>query len=248
MKRTKLSLIGLAVALLIIMVTTGCAQTADADKTKINNSKNESASQTTNEAEEKTNSTNDGATEAVEETNPYAGKEGNPIVTLEMESGAIMEIELYPDVAPNTVTNFVNLVSSGFYDGLIFHRVIPGFMIQGGDPDGTGMGGPGYGIKGEFSNNNFANDLTHDRGVISMARSGHPDSAGSQFFIMHAHSPFLDSEYAAFGMVIKGIEGVDAVADVQTGAQDRPVENQVIKTMTVETFGVEYGETEKVAS
>lgn len=170
----------------------------------------------------------------------------NPIVTLEMESGTKIEIELYPDIAPNTVTNFVNLVSKGFYDGLIFHRVIPGFMIQGGDPDGTGMGGPGYSIKGEFSSNGFDNDLAHVKGVISMARSQASDSAGSQFFIMTGTSPNLDGDYAAFGKVVKGIEGVETIENVETGAQDRPLEDQVIKKMTVETFGVEYGEPKKI--
>lgn len=171
----------------------------------------------------------------------------NPIVTLEMESGSTMEIELYPDVAPNTVTNFVNLVSSGFYDGLIFHRIIPGFMIQGGDPDGPGKGGPGYAIKGEFVSNGFSNKLSHEKGVISMAREGeNMDSAGSQFFIMTATRPDLDGNYAAFGKVVKGIEVLDTLGTVQTGVNDRPVEDQVIKKMTVDTFGVNYGETKKV--
>lgn len=243
MKRIRTSLVGLVVLLVFIMVT-GCAQVADADKTKADNAygSNNTAGSATNEA------TNE-ATKDNEATNNTSDGEGNnPIVTLEMESGNIVEIELYPEVAPNTVTNFVNLVSSGFYDGLIFHRVIPGFMIQGGDPDGLGTGGPGYSIKGEFSSNGFANDLVHEKGVISMARSQHPDSAGSQFFIMHTEYPSLDGAYAAFGKVIKGIEGIDAIAEVETGAQDRPKENQVIKTMTVETFGVEYGEPVKVTS
>ena len=163
-----------------------------------------------------------------------------PIATIEMENGDVMKLELYPDVAPNTVANFIELANAGFYDGLIFHRVIPGFMIQGGDPTGTGMGGPGYGIKGEFAANGFENNLSHERGVISMARAGDPDSAGSQFFIMHADYPALDGNYAAFGRVTEGIEAVDHVAEVQTGKNDRPVEDQVIKSIRVETNGVEY--------
>ncbi|MBE5809107.1 MAG: peptidylprolyl isomerase [Clostridiales bacterium] len=165
----------------------------------------------------------------------------NPIVTIEMENGGRIVAELYPDVAPNTVANFVSLVSSGFYDGLIFHRVIRGFMIQGGDPTGTGMGGPGYSIKGEFAQNGFRdNTLRHTRGVLSMARSMMPNSAGSQFFIMHADAPHLDGAYAAFGKVTEGMETVDAIANARTGAQDRPVEDQRISRATVETFGQEY--------
>ena len=165
----------------------------------------------------------------------------NPIVTIEMENGGRIVAELYPDVAPNTVANFVSLVSSGFYDGLIFHRVIRGFMIQGGDPTGTGMGGPGYSIKGEFAQNGFRdNTLRHTRGVLSMARSMMPNSAGSQFFIMHADAPHLDGAYAAFGKVTEGMETVDAIANARTGAQDRPVEDQRIARATVETFGQGY--------
>jgi len=215
--------------LVLVMLISGCGgKMVDADKVKLDD-KNE----TTGGATEETQSAN----EATED------KEGNknPIVTIEMATGAKMNIELYPDVAPNTVTNFVNLVSSGFYDGLIFHRVIPGFMIQGGDPDGIGTGGPGYGIKGEFSSNGFDNKLIHEKGVISMARSQHPDSAGSQFFLMTAPAPHLDGGYAGFGKVIEGLEVLEVIGNVQTGAQDRPIEDQVIKTMTVETFGVEYG-------
>ncbi len=163
-----------------------------------------------------------------------------PIATIEMANGDVMKLELYPDIAPNTVANFIELANAGFYDGLIFHRVIPGFMIQGGDPTGTGMGGPGYVIKGEFAANGFENNLSHERGVISMARAGDPDSAGSQFFIMHADYPALDGNYAAFGRVTEGIEAVDHVAEVQTGKNDRPVEDQVIKSIRVETNGVEY--------
>ena len=169
----------------------------------------------------------------------------NPIVTIELENGDIMQAELYPAVAPNTVNNFISLVKKGFYDGLIFHRVIKGFMIQGGCPDGTGMGGPGYCIKGEFSHNGFQNDLAHTPGVLSMARTMMPDTAGSQFFLMHKTSPHLDGEYAAFGKVIEGLEIVDKIANVRTDYSDRPLEKQQIKSMTVETFGVDYPEPEK---
>lgn len=170
----------------------------------------------------------------------------NPIVTFEMENGHIFKVELYPEIAPNTVNNFISLVNDGFYDGTIFHRVIKGFMIQGGDPEGTGMGGPGYSIKGEFKSNGFDNRLNHQRGVLSMARSMFPDSAGSQFFVMHADSPHLDGEYAAFGMVTEGMDVVDEIAETKTGRMDRPVEDQVIKRVTVETFGEEYPEPEKI--
>ena len=170
----------------------------------------------------------------------------NPIVTITMENGDVMKAELYPDIAPNTVNNFISLIKKGFYDGLIFHRVIEGFMLQGGDPEGTGMGGPGYQIPGEFSSNGFENNLKHTPGVLSMARSMMPDSAGSQFFIMHKTSPHLDGEYAAFGKVIEGMDVVDKIATVSTEfGSDRPYENQVMKTVTVETFGVDYPEPEK---
>ena len=169
----------------------------------------------------------------------------NPIVTFEMEDGSIIKAELYPDVAPNTVNNFLSLVNKGFYDGLIFHRVIEGFMIQGGCPDGNGMGGPGYTIKGEFTRNRFKNDLKHTKGVLSMARTMIPDSAGSQFFIMHKDSPHLDGDYAAFGKVIEGMDVVDRIAEVDTDYNDRPVVPQVMKKVTAETFGVVYPEPEK---
>lgn len=169
-----------------------------------------------------------------------------PVVTIEMENGGIIKAELYPGIAPNTVNNFISLIRKGFYDGVIFHRVIPGFMIQGGDPQGTGMGGPGYEIKGEFSDNGFTNDLRHTRGVLSMARTMVPDSAGSQFFIMHQDSPWLDRQYAAFGKVIEGIEVVDIIAEQPTDRMDRPREDQTMKKVTVETFGVEYPEPEKM--
>ena len=158
----------------------------------------------------------------------------NPIITFEMANGDIMKAELYPDIAPNTVKNFVELVEKGFYDGLIFHRVIRGFMIQGGCPEGTGMGGPGYQIKGEFSQNGFKNDLKHEPGVLSMARAMHPDSAGSQFFIMHQTSPHLDGSYAAFGKIIEGMDIVNKIAETPTDFRDRPLEDQVMKTVSVE--------------
>ena len=172
--------------------------------------------------------------------------EKNPIVTIEMNNGDIMKAELYPKIAPNTVNNFISLVNKGFYDGLIFHRVINGFMIQGGDPEGTGMGGPGYGIKGEFAQNGFANDLKHTAGVLSMARSMMPNSAGSQFFIMHKDAPHLDGAYAAFGKIIEGMDVVNKIAEVATDYSDRPMEDQRMKTVTVETFGVDYDEPETV--
>lgn len=169
----------------------------------------------------------------------------NPILTITMEDGSVMKAELYPEIAPNTVNNYISLVKKGFYDGLIFHRVISGFMLQGGDPEGTGMGGPGYSIKGEFSHNGFKNDLKHTEGVLSMARSFMPNSAGSQFFIMHKTSPHLDGEYAAFGKVTEGMDVVNAIAAVDTDYNDRPLKEQKIKSMTVETFGVDYPEPEK---
>ena len=170
----------------------------------------------------------------------------NPVVTFEMENGGIIKAELYPEIAPVSVNNFISLVSKGFYDGLIFHRVIKGFMIQGGDPQGTGMGGPGYCIKGEFAQNGFENNLKHTPGVLSMARANDPDSAGSQFFIMHFEAPYLDGSYAAFGQVIDGMDVVDKIATCKTDFYDRPFEPQVMKKVTVETFGVTYPEPEKL--
>ena len=170
----------------------------------------------------------------------------NPIVTFIMEDGRTFKAELYPEIAPQSVNNFISLIQKGFYNGLIFHRVIPGFMIQGGDPEGTGMGGPGYSIKGEFSSNGFKNDLKHTKGVLSMARSMFPDSAGSQFFVMHETSPHLDGEYAAFGKVTEGQDVVDFIATVDTDYNDKPRTPQVMKTVTVETFGVDYPEPEKL--
>ena len=169
----------------------------------------------------------------------------NPIVTIEMEDGGTIKAELYPEIAPNTVNNFISLINKGYYDGVIFHRVIPGFMIQGGDPKGMGTGGPGYSIKGEFTRNGFKNDLKHDRGVLSMARTMMPNSAGSPFFIMHKNSPHLDGQYAAFGKVLEGMEVVDAIANTRRGPNDKPLTPQVMKKVTVETFGVEYPEPEK---
>ncbi len=191
--------------------------------------------------------TNDKSTTSTNNAETEKGKDDkNPIATIEMEDGSQIKIELYPDVAPNTVRNFISLANSKFYDGLIFHRVIPDFMIQGGDPEGTGAGGPGYAIKGEFSSNGFENTLKHDRGVISMARVQDKNSAGSQFFIIHKDSPHLDGEYAAFGKVIEGIEVVDKIAAVETVAQYKPKEDVKMKKVTVDTFGVKYKEVEKM--
>jgi len=176
-----------------------------------------------------------------------------PVVTIEMEDGGIIKLELYPSKAPETVNNFISLVKKGFYDGLIFHRTIPGFMAQGGDPEGTGMGGPGYSIKGEFSDNGFENNLSHVRGIISMARSSNPNSAGSQFFIVTDDSTFLDGQYAAFGSVLEGMDEVDKIVKTRVitrspfgGGKDRPVEPPVMKKVTVDTFGVEYPEPNKL--
>ena len=171
----------------------------------------------------------------------------NPVVTFTMENGGVIKAELYPEIAPISVHNFISLIQKNFYDGLIFHRVIKGFMIQGGDPTGTGMGGPGYSIKGEFAYNGVKNDLKHTAGVLSMARSMMPDSAGSQFFIMHQDSPHLDGQYAAFGKVIEGMDVVNAIAQTATDYSDRPLEEQKIKNVTVDTFGVTYPEPEHMA-
>ena len=170
----------------------------------------------------------------------------NPIVTFTMKSGDVIKAELYPEIAPTSVNNFISLIQKNFYDGLIFHRVIKNFMIQGGDPEGTGMGGPGYSIRGEFAQNGYPNDLKHTAGVLSMARSMHPNSARSQFFIMHKDSPHLDGAYAAFGKVIEGIENVNKIAETATDYSDRPLEPQMIDTVTVETFGETYPEPEQI--
>lgn len=169
-----------------------------------------------------------------------------PMVTIQMENGGVIKAELYPAIAPNTVNNFISLVNKGYYDGLIFHRVIPGFMIQGGCPEGTGIGGPGHSIKGEFASNGFPNNLKHERGVLSMARTMAPDSAGSQFFIMVADAPHLDGQYASFGKVTEGMEVVDQIVNVERNFQDRPFEDQRIAKITVETFGQDYPEPERV--
>ncbi|MGS0765844.1 peptidylprolyl isomerase [Syntrophomonas curvata] len=169
----------------------------------------------------------------------------NPEVTIEMENGDIIKAELYPEAAPNTVSNFISLIKEGFYDGLIFHRVIPGFMIQGGCPEGSGIGGPGYSIKGEFAGNNYTNPLQHDRGVLSMARSARPNSAGSQFFIMVAKAPHLDGEYAAFGKVVAGMEAVDSIVSTPRNFSDKPKQVQRMKKVSAETFGIDYPEVEK---
>ena len=166
----------------------------------------------------------------------------NPIVTIKMKNGGVIKAELYPEIAPNTVNNFISLVNKGFYDGVIFHRVIPGFMIQGGDPEGNGMGGPGYSIKGEFSRNGFKNELKHKRGVLSMARTMDPNSAGSQFFIMVQDSPHLDDQYASFGKVIEGMETADEIVNAKRDWDDKPYEDQVMEKVTVETFGEDYKE------
>ena len=170
----------------------------------------------------------------------------NPIVTITMQNGDVIKAELYPDIAPNTVNNFISLIKKGFYDGLTFHRVIYNFMLQGGCPNGTGTGGPGYHIKGEFSINGFKNDLKHTSGVLSMARTMIPDSAGSQFFIMHKDAPHLDGQYAAFGKVIDGMDVENSIAEVDTDFSDRPLDPQIMQTVTVDTFGVDYPEPQKV--
>lgn len=208
--------------ILLVMMVTGCG-TQSKDEATDSNSKSSSE-------------------QDKEKTQP---KGDNPIVTITMENEDQIQVELYPDVAPNTVANFISLAKEGYYDGLIFHRVIPGFMIQGGDPEGTGAGGPGYGIKGEFSSNGFDNDLKHERGVISMARSTAPDSAGSQFFIVVEKSTHLDGEYAGFGKVIKGMNAVDKIVSVERDAGDKPLEEQKMKTVEVDTKGQEFAEPEK---
>ncbi|MUG67910.1 peptidylprolyl isomerase [Paenibacillus campinasensis] len=184
--------------------------------------------------------------ETSQEANVPDPNASHPIVTIEMENGDIITAELYPEVAPNTVNNFISLINQGFYDGTGFHRVIPGFMIQGGDPDGKGTGGPGYGIKGEFRNNNFPNDLKHETGILSMARAIDPDSAGSQFFIMVADAPHLDGDYAAFGKVIEGMEAVQEIVMLERDEMDKPLNMPLMKKVTVDTLGEEYPEPEKV--
>lgn len=228
------------------------AEESDSDN-QINNDEessdnNEANNEDTNNNENKENSDKESVNDDVQnnatgdEPEDYSS-DSNPVLTLTMESGDEITVELYPDVAPNTVANFISLVENGFYDGLIFHRVIPGFMIQGGDPDGNGTGGPGYGIAGEFDDNDFENDLIHEKGVISMARAQDPDSAGSQFFLMAEDSPHLDGEYAGFGKITSGIEVVDDIVSVET-TDEKPKEDQQIETMTVDTKGTDYDEPE----
>jgi len=247
------------ITIALVLIIAGCGTDNDQDPQKTNNNENvEQNNQTNNEEDTSNDSTsNDDAEDeeteqeteadnsdnnAQKEAQDYSS-ESNPIVTLTMESGEEIEIELYPEVAPNTVANFISLVEDEFYDGLIFHRVIPGFMIQGGDPEGIGTGDPGYNIHGEFKSNGFDNDLVHERGVISMARTQDPDSAGSQFFIMVDNSPHLDGEYAGFGKVISGIEIADNIVSVDTD-QEKPKKDQVIESMTVDTKGIDYDEPE----
>lgn len=239
-------IITILTAALLLLAAVGCAKTyantmapagfaAETDTTMT--SSTDAQENVPSAAESKTDETN-----KTEENSTMQ----NPVATITMKDGGVMKLELYPDVAPNTVKNFISLANAGFYDGLTFHRIIAGFMIQGGDPNGTGSGGPGYSIKGEFTSNGFKNDLKHKRGVISMARTMIPDSAGSQFFIMHADYPYLDGEYAAFGMLLEGFDVLDAIATVQTNRNDAPLTPVVIDTIRVDTFGVDYGEPEKI--
>lgn len=247
------------ITVVLMFIIAGCGTDNDQDKQETNNDENvEQNNQSNNEADTSDDSTsNDDAEDdeteqetddgnsdnnAQKESQDYSG-ESNPIVTLTMENGEEIEIELYPEVAPNTVANFISLVEDEFYDGLIFHRVVPEFMIQGGDPEGLGTGDPGYSIPGEFDANGFDNNLIHERGVISMARTQDPDSAGSQFFIMVEDSPHLDGEYAGFGKVISGIEVADDIVSVETD-QEKPKKDQVIESMTVDTKGIDYDEPE----
>lgn len=224
----------LAVMCLLLVILAGCANKPVA-------SGNSSSSAAGSEATAAPQSTPAAATEGV----PSADA-SHPVVTIEMDNGAVIKAELYPEVAPNTVNNFISLIQKGFYDGTIFHRVIPGFMIQGGCPNGTGMGGPGYSIKGEFSRNGVKNDLRHDRGVLSMARAMNPNSAGSQFFVMVEKAPHLDGDYAAFGKVTEGMETADAIVGTDADFNDKPKQPQRIKAVTVDTFGVDYPAPEKV--
>lgn len=228
----------ITVLLLLVVLLSACS-----DKTL----QTQDASNETPVSEE-TNRSGEGENNIEEKENfDMAENEKNPVVTIKMESGNEIKIELYPEIAPNTVNNFISLVKSGFYNGLIFHRVIPGFMIQGGCPQGSGIGGPGYTIKGEFTRNNFVNDLKHDKGVISMARAQHPDSAGSQFFIMVQKSPHLDGQYTGFGKVIEGIEEADRIVGVDRNrGNDKPTEPQIMSEVTVELFGVDYPEPKKI--
>lgn len=221
----KLRLVFLVIASLITFSLTGCGPTIS------NNSP--------------TNNTGANTNPPTSSSAPQSDAK-NPIVTITMASGEEIKVELYPQIAPNTVKNYISLVKKGFYNGTTFHRVIPGFMIQGGDPEGNGSGGPGYNIKGEFTSNGFKNDLKHERGIISMARTRVPDSAGSQFFIMVAAAPSLDGDYAAFGKVISGMEVVDKIVNTPRGGEDKPLQNQVMKSVTVDTRGISYAEPEVI--
>ncbi|MGC7872784.1 peptidylprolyl isomerase [Desulfosporosinus sp. SYSU MS00001] len=216
--------------LTVIFVILGCG-------TQTNNSASQGS---TNNSQTAPNSTSSSAPA------PTTNNKSNPVVTITMADGGVIKAELYPTIAPNTVKNFISLVKKGFYNGLTFHRVIPGFMIQGGDPSGNGSGGPGYSIKGEFTNNGFKNDLKHTQGVLSMARTDDPNSAGSQFFIMVAAAPSLDGNYAAFGKVTSGMDEVDKIVNTQRDQADKPLQNQVMKSVTVDTFGVNYGDPEVI--
>ncbi len=228
-KRSAAAIIAL---IMIVSVISGCG--SEKTDTTVTNA----PGQVSSDSEDN----NSNETEKIKESEDTALSDSNPIVTIEMEDGGIITIELYPDIAPNTVNNFISLINKGYYDGVIFHRVIPGFMIQGGDPDGNGVGGPGYAIKGEFSANGFKNTLAHTRGVISMARTKIPDSAGSQFFIMVDTASYLDGQYAAFGKVLSGMEVVDKIVSVKTNAADKPLTDQRMKKVTVDTRGVDYDE------
>lgn len=243
--RVKPLYITIVLVLFFAMILAGCgSKVTKEDNTNDANTASEQANNQTNEAAPKESNITD---EAPVTTSKNKEGNQNPLVMIEMENGDVINVELYPDIAPNTVNNFISLVKSGFYDGLIFHRVIPGFMIQGGDPLGLGYGGPGYGIKGEFNNNDFENNLSHERGVISMARSDHPDSAGSQFFIVVEDSSFLDGNYAAFGKVLSGMEAADTIVNVERNLQnDKPEQDQVMKKVKVNTFGVDYPEPEVI--
>lgn len=232
------SRIFLVTTLILIMTIIGCGTNTDSGKIQSNQGTQVQPPKENPPAEKPDNQTQTDVTK----TNPQDNQ--NPIVTIAMEDGNTVRIELFPTVAPNTVRNFISLVNKGFYNGVVFHRVIPGFMVQGGDPQGTGQGGPGYSIKGEFNSNGFNNSLLHDRGVLSMARTSEPDSAGSQFFIMVAKAPSLDNKYASFGKVIEGMNEVDKIVNSKRNSKDKPFEDQKIKTVTVETFGVNYPEPE----
>jgi peptidyl-prolyl cis-trans isomerase B (cyclophilin B) len=223
------------ILLVLLVIVVGCGQQANEGTTSSTPDESES-NQSKQEFPDTNKTTETRDTDSIK----------NPIVTILMENNEEIKIELYPEVAPNTVTNFISLVNQGFYDGVIFHRVIPGFMIQGGDPQGIGIGGPGYSIKGEFTSNGFENNLKHELGVLSMARTQAPNSAGSQFFIMVADVPSLDGDYAAFGKVIDGMETVQNIALVDRGGQDKPIADQVMKKVTVDTLGIDYGEPKKV--